>query len=479
MSDPSSAPSEPPRFSPADRELFDAAIARHRRASWRVTAACAVAAIVVMVVVAILMAPLLYCLFGLGFDLVNLFTPAPDVIGSLGRAVDRLVNAKTISAAALIQFGVVAAAPGLVLMTIAMSALRHLWRRSPLFGAGSLPGRPPNRAVLAEERLANVVEEMAIAAGVPVPRIAIVSGGNAAVCGSDASHATIVAGEWLAGSVDRDQLEGMIAHLIGSLANGDLAIGMRVTTTLTLFGLIAHVGTSFDDRQSFRQTAKLWRVFVAPTSENTATLLSALADPFRKPSESESGARPRSTPHNGKLTWREWLLMPLMGPVLIAGFLCGMVTAFLLEPLVALAWRQRKYMADATAVQLTRNPDGLAGALDVIARSPMGIEPWIAHMAVAPGPRDLGPFGRSAVPVFPSMERRGRALVRMGAHVAVRPRSRMPWWLTLILGGLGAFVGILLCIVIYLLVIVSAALSGLFTIMPAAVLHFLLRWLAR
>jgi Zn-dependent protease with chaperone function len=362
-------------------------------------------------------------------------------------------------------------------MTIAMSALRHLWRRSPLFGVGSLPGRPPNRAVLGEERLANVVEEMAIAAGVPVPRIAIVPGGNAAVCGSDPSHATLFAGEWLTGSVDRDQLEGMIAHLIGSIANGDLAIGIRVTTTLTLFGLIARVSTSLDDRQSFRQTAKLWRVFVAPTSDNTATLLSALADPFGQSSESQSGARPQSTPHSSKLTWREWLVMPLMGPVLLAGFLCGMVTAFLLEPLVALAWRQRKYMADATAVQLTRNPDGLAGALALIARTPMRIEPWIAHLAVAPGPRDLGPFGRSAVPIFPSMERRNRALARMGAHVALRPHTRMPWWLTMILGGLGALVGVLLCVVIYLLVIVSAALSGLFTIMPAAVLHLFLRWI--
>jgi Zn-dependent protease with chaperone function len=400
-------------------------------------------------------------------------------MGSLGRLVDGLVNAKSVSTAALMETGVLAAVPGLVLMAIAMVALGHLWRHSPLFGVGSLPGRPPNRAVLGEERLANVVEEMAIAAGVPVPRIAIVPGGNAAVCGSDPSHATLFAGEWLAGSVDRDQLEGMIAHLIGSIADGDLAIGIRVTTTLTLFGLIARVSTSFDDRQSFRQTAKLWRVFVAPTSDNTATLLSALADPFRQPSDSESGVRARSAPHDGKLTWREWLLMPLMGPVMLAGFLCGMVTAFLLEPLVALAWRQRKYMADATAVQLTRNPDGLAGALAAIARSPMGIEPWIAHLAVAPSPKDLGPFGRSAVPIFPSMERRGRALVRMGAHITQQPRTRMPWWLTLILGGLGAMVGGLLCLVIYLLVILSAALSGMFTIMPAAVLHLLLRWIAR
>jgi Zn-dependent protease with chaperone function len=465
-------------FRVADRESFLAAIARHRRASWRVTAACAVAVIVVAVAVAILMAPLLYCVIGLGFDVVNLVKPAPDVMGWMGRQIDALASARTVPTATLVRAGAVAAVPGLALMSAVTYGLRHTWMRSPLFDAGDLPGRPPDRTVLAEERLANVVEEMAIAAGIPVPRVVIVQGGvNAAACGRDESHVTLLVGEALAAGVGRDELQGMMAHLVGSVADGDMTIGLRVTTTLALFGLVARVGGSFTDRREFWRTAKLWRVFLRPTSTGTVALLGALTDPFDDTASADAGA-----PGNQEsgMTWREWLLMPLMGPVLLTGFLSGLVTQFLLEPLVALAWRQRKYMADATAVELTRNPDGLAAALNAIADSPKGIAPWTAHLAVAGDPSGQdGPFGRSIVPIFPSSQKRLAALVKMGAHAAPKTRPRVPWLAALVLTVLASILGALMAVVVGLLVFVSTALSGLFTVMPAALLHVVLRWMAR
>ena len=432
---------------------------------------------VLTLVVAILMAPLLYSFLGLAFDVVNLLTPTPDVMTWMGRQIDSLVSSDSVTAARAARVGILAALPGLGLMGSAAYALRRVWRTSPLFDTGDLPGRPPNRAVLDEERLANIVEEMAIAAGIPVPRVVIVPGGvNAAACGRDQAHVTLLVGEGLAGRVDREQLEGLLAHLVGSIANGDMTIGLRVTTTLALFGLVARVSASFTDRRSFRETAKLWRVFVAPTSANTAALLAALTDPFQPPADRKS----KPAAQDSGLTWREWLVMPLMGPVLLTGFLSGMVTEFLLTPLVSLAWRQRKYMADATAVELTRDPDGLAGALAAIADSPTGIATWTAHLAVAGGSRGQdGPFGTSLVPIFPSIEKRGDALVRMGAHIAPHHGQRMPWLAKVVLTVLLSIVGALLCLVIYLLVMLSAAVSGLFTIVPAALLHYLLRWLGR
>ena len=466
---------------PVDREHFLEAITRHRRASWRVTAACAIAVIVLALVVAILMAPLLYCLIALGFDIINFITPMPDLMTRLGNMIDPLVSSGNVSVGLLLRVGALAALPGLVLMAAATYALRHVWRTSPLFRAGDLPGRPPDRTVLNEERLANVVEEMAIAAGIPVPHIVIVPGGvNAAACGYDQDHVTILVGEALVASVSREQLEGAIAHLVGSIADGDMTIGLRVTTTLALFGLVAKVGTSFNDRRTFMQTAKLWRVFVAPTSANTSALLGALGDPFHDEAPTERHASSAPSTGSNSLTWREWLLMPLMGPVMITGFLAGLVTGFVLEPLVALAWRQRKYMADATAVQLTRNPDSVAAALVVVGDSPKGIAAWTAHLAVAAGRyQSSGPFGMSIVPIFPSAEKRGKALVRMGAHLAPGARRHLPWPIVLVMTVLFSIVGVLMCVVIYLLVMVSAALSGIFTIMPAAALHFLLRWLSR
>ena len=55
--------------------------------------------------------------------------------------------------------------------------------------------------------------------------------------------------------------------------------------------------------------------------------------------------------------------MPLYGPVVLSGFFGGMVSSVLLEPLLALVWRRRKYLADAIAVQLTRDPQALSDAL--------------------------------------------------------------------------------------------------------------------
>jgi len=376
------------------------------------------------------------------------------------------------------RVGVIAALPGLGLMAAVALALQRVWRTSPLFGAGEVPGRAPDRTVLEEERLANVVEELAIAAGIPTPRVVIVPGGvNAAACGRDQAHVTILAGEALAASVGRDQLQGMIAHLVGSIADGDMAIGLRVTTTLALFGLLARVSGSFTDRHTFRQTARLWRLLVAPTSATTTELLGSLADPFTDPEpESRETRRPGET---GALTWREWVQMPFMGPVVLSGFLAGLVTAFMLGPLVAVAWRQRKYMADATAVQLTRDPDGLAGALAAVADTPKGIVPWTAHLAVAGDRGGGGLFGASIVPIFPSPQKRVAALARMGAHVTMKPRAPIPWPIAAVLALLAAIGAGLMAIVVYLLAMVSTALSGLFTIMPAAVLHFLLRWMGR
>ena len=71
-----------------DRETFFAAIERHRRAAWRVTAACGLAIAVLALVVAILMAPLFFCAIGLAFDAANLVAPAPDVVGWMGRPLE-------------------------------------------------------------------------------------------------------------------------------------------------------------------------------------------------------------------------------------------------------------------------------------------------------------------------------------------------------------------------------------------------------
>lgn len=115
----------------AEREDFFDAIARHRRASWRITVACAFAIGVLALVIAVLLSPLLICLIGLAVDLVNLALPMPDVLGRFGNWIDPLFEEKTFGWRLLLQTTSVAAIPGLAVMAVAVLALNRALKRSP------------------------------------------------------------------------------------------------------------------------------------------------------------------------------------------------------------------------------------------------------------------------------------------------------------------------------------------------------------
>jgi hypothetical protein len=132
-------------------------------------------------------------------------------------------------------------------------------------------------------------------------------------------------------------------------------------------------------------------------------------------------------------------------------------------------------------VRLTRNPDTLAEALQKIGpeRGATSFAPWAAHLAVVQD----GPAGRggsllssSPVPMFPGLERRLKALVRQGATVTVVEKKVPPLaWLVGV--PVGLLLAALMSTVIVLLLWVSLALSGLFTLLPFGALNLLLRWL--
>ncbi len=468
-------------WTPAERESFFAAIERHRRAAWRVSLACGFGAAVLAVVMAVLLAPLLYCLIGLAVDAINLVIPLPDAMGFFGRMLDHVIEGRHVTAAEVLGVTALAAVPGLMLMALAGVALRRALRTSPLFAAGELPGRAPDRSVLAEQRIANVVEEMALAAAIPPPRVLIVPGGvNAAVCGRDEQHTSVLIGEELLRVLNREQMQGAAAHLIASIAGGDTKIGLRAATTLALFALMARLTATLIDRDAWRGTKRLLRTLLVPTAASAAHLMEELSDPLRSDASPAADDRKRG---GDRLTWREWVQMPLMGPVMFAGFIAGLVGTFVLAPLISLAWRQRKYMADAAAVKLTRDPDALAGALTAIARSatPRQLPPWAAHLAVVgTGSRGGSILSASVVPIFPPIAAREKALARMGAHaqpVGAGGFASLPATLRAVLIGAYGLCFVLGGFAVYLLIILSAAVSGLFLIVPAALLHAVLRWL--
>jgi hypothetical protein len=184
--------------------------------------------------------------------------------------------------------------------------------------------------------------------------------------------------------------------------------------------------------------------------------------------------------NKNQLTWREWAMMPLMGPIAMSGFVSGIVSNSLLEPLVSFAWRRRKYMADAAAVRLTRDPDTLAAALhEIIEKGSTGLHGWTLHMAIAGGgPARGGLLGGGVVSIFPPTTRRYKALGRLGATLQPIARERPVFSRAtmVLMGALSALVAGLMTFAVVLLIWLSFALSGLFTIMPAALLHALLRW---
>ena len=152
-------------------------------------------------------------------------------------------------------------------------------------------------------------------------------------------------------------------------------------------------------------------------------------------------------------------------------------------PLITLVWRSRCYLADAVAVQLTRNPDGLARALERVGaqatRVPGG--EWAGYLFIVAeggagggGEAERG-LGSGAGDPHPAVERRVRRLRAMGARpddVQVRPRRRAGLAGVMLLASFLAFIGSLLGAALGLAFLLGGGISLMFT---AVVLTLLAR----
>lgn len=188
--------------------------------------------------------------------------------------------------------------------------------------ARELGGRKldPNTTHFHERRLQNVVEEMAIASGVPVPEVYVMDAEdsiNAFAAGLTTSDAVIGVTKGCMKLLTRDELQGVIAHEFSHILNGDMRLNIR------LMGLLFGI------------------------------LFIALTGGFLLRNSWHVGGNSRS---GGGIA----LLALAIGLGLMAIGYIGLFFARLIKASVS---RQREYLADASAVQFTRNPDGLAGAL--------------------------------------------------------------------------------------------------------------------
>jgi Zn-dependent protease with chaperone function len=174
-----------------------------------------------------------------------------------------------------------------------------------------------------QRRLLNVVEEMAIASGTPVPPVYLLPeevGINAFAAGHAPGDAVVAVSRGCLDYLSRDELQGVVAHEFSHILNGDMRLNIRLLGLI--YGIIA--------------------------LSTVGQILMQLAARSRSSRDQESDNR-------------QHLL--LLG---VALYLLGLGGAFFGRLIQAAVSRQREYLADASAVQFTRNPDGIGGALKKI-----------------------------------------------------------------------------------------------------------------
>jgi heat shock protein HtpX len=224
--------------------------------------------------------------------------------------------------------GAGAAGLGLIVATIANFA-----------GPGIVLGVSGAREATQDEDrvLSNVAEEMAIAAGIPRPKVMVIedSAPNAFATGRDPKSGVVVFTTGIIDKLDRDELQGVMAHEMSHIRNYDI----RFMTTIAL----------------------------------VAGLIPLLADFFRQSLWYGGGPRRRRSDSDNNGAQAIFFILAIVLMILAPIF------SKLLEMAIS---RQREYLADASAAELTRYPEGLARALEKISGDQEVLE--AANHATAP-----------------------------------------------------------------------------------------------
>jgi len=193
------------------------------------------------------------------------------------------------------------------------------------FVAESLGGKQvlPATAQFEEKQLLNIVEEMAVASGQPVPPVFIIESQeiNAFAAGLHPNNAAITVTRGALKLLNRDELQGVVAHEFGHIYNADMKISMRLSAMVMGFVIVLYLGLRLLEGSLFL-------------------------------------GRGRRNGNGGG------------NPVAVAALIllvAGAITWFAGAILRSMVSREREYLADACAVQFTRNPSGIANALRKIA----------------------------------------------------------------------------------------------------------------
>jgi Zn-dependent protease with chaperone function len=294
-----------------------------------------------------------------------------------------------------------AVAAGVTLVTAGGSAFHavRLARDGPDAVAAMVGGVRVERtsAEPGERRLVNVVEEMAIASGLPVPALYVLPGEegiNAFAAGFTPDRALVAVTRGALERLTRDELQGVVAHELSHLLNADAKLNLRLVALIGGITVLALAGR---------------------------TLARGLSDAERD-LDLPRGVRGRG----GRIRFA----VVATGLALWAA---GAIGAFFGRVIRAAVSREREFLADAAAVQFTRNPDGLAGALAKIAQHGSALSsagaPEVSHFFFANGLRSTWlathpPISERLLRIAPGFA--GRAARAAVAEALAESRRRGP-----------------------------------------------------
>lgn len=235
-----------------------------------------------------------------------------------------------------------------------------------------------NTTDLAEQRYLHIVEEMALAAGIPCPRVFVLpneSTINAFAAGHRPEDAAVAVTRGALDLLTRDELQGIIGHEFSHILNGDMRLNIRLMAIL--FGILC---IALFGQLIFRLGGQLLRF---------------------------SPVRSRKS-KKGNSTAQLALLLIVFGAFV---WLIGMIGVFCSRILQAMVSRQRENLADAASVQFTRNPQGLTSALRIVrAENARGLRNPNAHASEASHLFFVSALHRPLFATHPPLLKRIRAL---------------------------------------------------------------------
>jgi len=178
-----------------------------------------------------------------------------------------------------------------------------------------------------ERQLLNIVEEIALATSLPIPPVYILEAKevNAFAAGTSPDNAAVTVTRGCLDLLNRDELQGVLAHEFGHIYNRDMTLGMRVAAMVMGFFIVTFIGLRLLEGSSF-------------------------ASRRDEDDQDRRGGNP-------------------IAVLAVIFLIAGSVTWFFGSILQAMVSREREYLADASSVQYTRNPLGIANALRKIAGS--------------------------------------------------------------------------------------------------------------